>query len=308
VFSSGTLVAAVAAAIFLFSFSRTTNVHHGGTPSLSRYAIWLIPLAVPLLATMERGGGAGWRRLLWTSAVMSALISVFAFHPSVPQNSREPTWLATCLWTRFPAWDNPLPEVFSETELHLDDLLVPVSTPGCEKVLVAGSDTDTGVWPIPCYPAPLPEPCRRTGAMCYANLTNTGYEFVPAPGSHEQTGKVRADAAWPSGAVAHVRRLYDAWDWRTLRFGADDLGVLRQAIDVSVRTIGSNDRFVLVLSGIHPGAALRLRPIGPMRGILVDALTGQTLASENYDGPPGELWTISLPHGFEILLLAAQAD
>ena len=106
------LIPAAAAAIFLLSFSRTTNVHHGGTPSLSRYALWLIPLAVPLLSALQRSGGRRWPRFLWTASAMSALISVLAFHPSVPQNSREPTWLATFLWTRLPAWNNPLPEVF----------------------------------------------------------------------------------------------------------------------------------------------------------------------------------------------------
>ena len=38
---------------------------------------------------------------------ISALVSVVAFHPSVPQNSREPTWLATFLWTRLPGLEQP---------------------------------------------------------------------------------------------------------------------------------------------------------------------------------------------------------
>jgi len=112
--SDDVIIPTVTASIFLFSFSRTTNVHHGGTPAVSRYALWLIPLALPLLAVLKQTDGAVWRRFLWSAAVMSALISVFAFHPSVAQNSREPTWLAAFLWTRFPALNDPLPEVFVE--------------------------------------------------------------------------------------------------------------------------------------------------------------------------------------------------
>lgn len=307
-FSADIVVASIAAGIFLFSFSRTTNMHHGGTPSLSRYALWLIPLAVPLLSTMERGARGLWPRFLWTTAIVSALISVFAFHPSVPQNSREPTWLATFLWTRFPAWNNPLPEVFIESELHVDDPWVPVSTAGCEKILVAGRDSDGGVWPVPCYPAPLPDECQLTGAMCYANLIDHRYEFAPVPAGWAGAGKLRLEAVWPGDAVPHVRRLYEAWNWRSLRVGFDSLDVLRAAVDVSVAPLGSEDQFILVLRDIGPGALLRLRPIGPMSGVLVDARTGRTLSSEHYNGPPGDLWSLDLPRGFDILLLAMRTD
>ena len=306
--SADIVVASIVAGIFLFSFSRTTNMHHGGTPSLSRYALWLIPLAVPLLSTMERGARGLWPRFLWTTAIVSALISVFAFHPSVPQNSREPTWLATFLWTRFPAWNNPLPEVFIESELHVDDPWVPVSTAGCEKILVAGRDSDGGVWPVPCYPAPLPDECQLTGAMCYANLIDHRYEFAPVPAGWAGAGKLRLEAVWPGDAVPHVRRLYEAWNWRSLRVGFDSLDVLRAAVDVSVAPLGSEDQFILVLRDIGPGALLRLRPIGPMSGVLVDARTGRTLSSEHYNGPPGDLWSLDLPRGFDILLLAMRTD
>ena len=39
----GVGISALSTFVFLFAFSRTTNMHHGGTPSMSRYAIWLIP-------------------------------------------------------------------------------------------------------------------------------------------------------------------------------------------------------------------------------------------------------------------------
>jgi hypothetical protein len=298
------IVAVLTTGVFLLSFARTTNVHHGATPSLSRYALWLIPLSVPLLAAMQERGGAAWRRFLWTAAAVSALVSVFAFHPAVPQNSREPTWLATFLWTRFPAWHNPLPEVFVETELHTEVPAVPVATAGCEKVLIAGRDNDAGVWPVPCYPAPLPEHCERTGDMCYANLIGRRYEFARVPTTWRGGGELRVDAVWPADTVPHVRRLYDAWNWSTLRSGSQGLSMLRQAVAVTVTSIGSDERFILILRNLKRDALLRFRPRWSMSGILVDARTGNTLRLEDYQGRPGEPWNVTLPEGLDTLLLA----
>src|SRR5262245_50746488 len=115
------IAAATAGITFLVVVARNTNPHHGGTPSLSRYATWLIPLAIPLLGRAAALAAAGWSRGLWPLAFASALVSVFAFHPAVVQNSREPTWLATWLWTKHPSWYNPLPQVFIETHTRGED-------------------------------------------------------------------------------------------------------------------------------------------------------------------------------------------
>jgi hypothetical protein len=304
--SDAVIIPAVAAAMFLWSFSRTTNVHHGGTPSLSRYALWLIPLAVPLLSALHRNGGSVWPRFLRSAAVISAVISIVAFRPSLPQNSREPTWLATFLWTRFPAWNNPLPEVFIETLLQVDEPRVPVATSGCEKILVAAGDADRGVWPSPCFPAPLPIECQTAGALCYANLKGRQYQFVPVRGATVDPAAVRADAVWPGNAVVHVRRLYEAWNWPGMHSGS--LSVIDGADHVSVESLGSNERFILVLRNAGVGATVRLRPERPLRGLLVDALTGQTVRSLHSDRDPGALLVIDLPHDTSILLLAMQAE
>jgi hypothetical protein len=290
------------AAIFLFSFSRTMNVHHGGTPSVSRYALWLIPLAVPMLSALHRGDGRGWRRFLWSTAAVSALISVWAFRPSVPQNSREPTWLATFLWTRLPAWNNPLPEVFIETQLQVDEPRVPVATSGCEKILVAGGGADEGIWPSPCYPAALPAECETAGTLCYANLKGRQYEFVVVRGTTVNPQALRADAVWPAGAVAHVRTLYQAWDWPDMHPGL--LEVVTGVDRVWAEALGSSDRFVLVLRDPREGAAVHLQPAGPTHGVLVDALSGQTLRVLQFDRDPGKPITIELPRDSKLLLLA----
>ena len=298
------VIPAGAAAIFLFSFSRTTNVHHGGTPSLSRYALWLIPLAVPLLSVLQRSGGRRWPRFLWTASAMSALISVVAFHPSVPQNSREPTWLATFLWTRLPAWNNPLPEVFIETQLQIDETRVPVATSGCEKILFSGGDLSTGVWPSPCYPAQVPAACQTPGGLCYANLTGGQYTFVPVRSAPIDASAVRQDAVWPPDVVEHVRKLYEAWNWRGMRSGS--VNVVRAVGHVSLESLGSNERYILVLRNPGEDAVVRLGPSGPLDGILVDAFTGRAIRAVQYTGEPG-LMTIDLPHDSRILLLAMRA-
>ena len=51
------IVAALTAVGFLLSFAQATNVHHGATPSISRYAIWLIPLAIPIMIRARAAGG-----------------------------------------------------------------------------------------------------------------------------------------------------------------------------------------------------------------------------------------------------------
>src|SRR5262245_24619123 len=243
--STTVVIPTAVAAIFLFAFSRTTNVHHGGTPSLSRYAVWLIPLAIPLLSALQQSGGRAWQRFLWTAAALSALISVFAFRPSVPQNSREPTWLATFLWTRVPALNNPLPEVFIETELQVDEPQLPAATGGCEKILIAGADLYTGVLPVPCFPAPVPAECQRAGVLCYSNRTGRGYEFVPIQDTATFAARVRRDAVWPEVVVGRVRQLYEAWNWRSMRTGSFD--VVRAVENVSIESLGSNEHFILVL-------------------------------------------------------------
>jgi hypothetical protein len=303
--STTIVIPAAVAAIFLFAFSRTTNVHHGGTPSLSRYAVWLIPLAIPLLSTLQQSGGRIWHRFLWTAAVLSAVISVFAFRPSVPQNSREPTWLATFLWTRVPALNNPLPEVFIETQLQVDEFQLPAATGGCEKILIAGTDLYTGVLPLPCYPAPVPAECQKAGVLCYANRTGRGYEFVPVQDEVTFAARVRRDAVWPNEVVGHVRQVYDAWDWRTMRTGA--FNVVRAVENVAIESLGSNERFILVLRSPRAGAVVRLRTADPLDGVLVDALTGQTIRTVHYDREAG-LITMNLPDDAKILLLALRSD
>ena len=64
----------------------------------------------------------------------------------------------------------------------------------------------------------LPDPLKSTGSpVLRANRTGRGYEFVPVQDEVTFAARVRRDAVWPNEVVGHVRQVYDAWDWRTMR-------------------------------------------------------------------------------------------
>jgi hypothetical protein len=90
---------------FLVSFTQTSNVHHGGTPGLSRYGIWLVPLALPLLRAFRRAAPGWSARLGFILAIPSAIACALMFHPKHPDNYREPIWLAHVLRARHPVAD-----------------------------------------------------------------------------------------------------------------------------------------------------------------------------------------------------------
>ena len=299
-------VAAVAllAAVFLYSFGRTANFHHGATPSMSRYALWLVPLLAPLLARVSNDADRGWRRFLAGSAAVSAVVCIFAFHPAVRQNSREPTWAALWLWTQHPGWQNPLPEVFTETLMHQEALIVPVSTAGCEKVLL-GVPSDGGdlLWPLPCYPVSVPDECRAPGRLCYANRRDGDYDFIPAPG-RRSGAMVSNPAAWTAGEAAAIRALFDAYGWGGSAPRPIDFSHLRQAQDVSVMTLGTPERFLMILQNFGAAPTLRFRFPEVMSGSLLDSSTGTVLQVLDAVGGSDEIWELALPTTHETLVLS----
>ena len=76
---------------------------------------------------------------------------------------------------------------------------------------------------------------------------------------------------------------------------------------VWVEVLGSNERFILVLRDPREGATVTLHPPTPMQGVLVDALTGATIRTIDYDGEPSGSIPIALPSDSRILLLAMHA-
>ena len=308
VLTADAVVSALLAALLLVVTGRKDNVHHGATPSLSRYALWFIPLAIPLLREAAALGTAVWRRFAWGAAIVSALVSIFAFHPIVVQNSREPTWLAEYLWTRHPAWNNPLPEVFAEAFSRSDETWAPTFTDRCEKILV-GVPADSppgaaaGLWPVPCFPVGLPMRCRSEGVWCYANRLDGEYAFTPAPGRWNPRPQPRPGSTWPAEAEPVVRKLYEEWGWRTLQQNVVTPW-LRQSGNVHVTGLDGPDRFILVLRDPQPNAMLTFRLPHAMSGAIIDARRGETITPLQFTGAAWDRWDVALPQGTDLLLLA----
>jgi len=302
--ASDVLAAGVAAAVFLFSFAQSANFHHGGTPSMSRYALWLVPLLIPLLGRAARLGGRLWTAGLWSVALVSAVVCVFMFHPRMPENSREPTFLAEYLWTKHPGWNNPLPEVFVETITGTEDPWLPVTTDRCEKVLL--SDRGDGErWPIPCFPAETPQACLVPGVLCYANLEDGRYRFAQADIQGGQRFKVRRELLWPASAEARVRKLFIEFEWWRLHLAGADVPVLRSSHGAErVWVYEGPDRYIFVILRPGPDAELLLRLPQRMRGRLVDVGEAGLGQEIQFDGAPHEMWHVPLPAGSKVLVLA----
>lgn len=295
-------VAAVSSLVFFYAFARTSNIHHGATPSLTRYALWFIPMSIPLWTAVRATSGPIGRKMLAGAAVSSALVSVFAFHPRLMDHSREPTWLAGWLWTAHPTWHNPLPETFSEILWRNEGLRVPAATAACEKVLIASSARGEGVWPVPCLPAPLPAHCRAPNVLCYANRRGAEYSFTRAPGRDADPIRVGA-AVWPAQAEVHVRRIFLESDWASMIDAPAGIVSLRAQHGVRVAAFGNDERFLLVLRPEAPNAVLRFRTDSVLEGTFIEPTTGEVVAEVRFTGPAGDLWEVPVPPGASGLVI-----
>jgi len=291
-------VAVSSVLILLPVFTQTTNFQHGATPGLSRYALWLIPFA---LRPIELGLATRLRSWLQPWAVLSAAVCAAAYHPTTSEWAYRPSTASLYLWTHVPAWVRPHPEIFTESVRRWDGpTRVPTSTPGCEKTLMRG-----GAWPIPCFPAHVPEPCRAPDAFCYASLTSDGYTFDRVPRSLVKWTVDMAEDAWPANARGHVRRALSAIDWRGLRdgrsFGTE--GMLKHAENIGRYWHLQSDRaLVVVVRETMPSARLHVGVPRAMRGTLVDLDTGAVLAQRDGDAVDGP-FDMALPPGLKLGLV-----
>ena len=256
--SPGIAAAFVSGAWLAFVAATATNVNHGGTPGLSRYATWFIPLAIPLFQEADRLLG---RRMAWMAlpALASAALGVWAFHPARAEAPDRPTRLASFLWTRHPSLDNPLPEIFAERLRGLDENWLPAATAGCEKVLLPGRGGRDSVWPMPCVPATPPARCREPGAVCYANRTKTGYEFVSPRVSTPQVFRLARSVTWPRSAEPFVADALTALAWWNMspRQAGDPDGVILSSRHVGhVVVWQAENRFFAFAVDVRPDAEL----------------------------------------------------
>jgi hypothetical protein len=249
VFTMKSATALAIGGLFVVMFTQTTNMNSGGTPGPSRYGLWLLPLAIPLF---EAAPPAAALKVLAAAALVW---SVMLFAPARPENYLQPTRLGAALWQRWPAADNPLPEIFSERVSGSQPApQPPLATPACEKVLIIGrgSGSPTG-WPGRCEPETAPPFCREVGVLCYANRTNGEYAFTRLPvlwGPPVEAARPRTDpmaVAVPEGQTTFAGVAMGAgWSyleelperdirWRWMNDQAELAVVVHEAVGVRLR-------------------------------------------------------------------------
>jgi hypothetical protein len=285
---------ALAALALLYVVSQPLDQNHAGSPDISRYAMWLLPLAVPLLQQAATSSRAATRRLGLACAAVAALWSAVEFRPSRPDMHLQPTPLAARLWQRHPMWNNPRPESFAERISRRRPALIPTATAGCEKVLLY-----EGEWPVHCLPlGQPPEPCREPSRFCYANRTATGagYLFVDA-GPNISANVERAERTWTreTPAVATLRQLIHG-----MTPGEPDEPI------VSVRGVFNTAWFhpwtgpdggVLYARGVRAEGQIAVRAQVPMTARVIDLGRQIEAASVPLIGGTEEPEVVALPEG-----------
>jgi hypothetical protein len=218
----------VIGALFVLISTQTMNVNSGGTPGPSRYGLWLLPIAIPVLAAAPP------TTALRIVAAVSLVWSAIFFAPKLPENYLRPTALARTLWQRWPAVDNPLVEVFAERVSGSEPAPEPpLASPGCDKVLIVGAGGGSATrWPARCEPAAAPPFCREVDVLCYANRSSGAYGFIRLPGTwsrsrsmpDERTAGPRADpiAIAPGGSSAAFAAVRMGAGWSYLEEIAAD--------------------------------------------------------------------------------------
>jgi hypothetical protein len=280
------ILLSAAGMVVLFAVTQPANLNHGGTRGVSRYALWLVPLAAPLLALFDRS--SRWARFTLSGLAAGSLaLALGDYQPQQAQRYVQPTPAAAWLWRRFPALTNPLPEVFAERTAGFEGPgVLPSATPGCEKALLVVDQTATGWWPLWCRPAEVPKACAAIGSYCYANRTAGGLAFAPAPAQPAFAGQKPVAWAWGGAPSDAAVRLLAGLPWDSLRL-ADPRNT--ELLFVGRRGLGQvrgriNPEILLVwIERPREDASVTLKPGPGRRAILIDPERGRVLRDSTLD-------------------------
>lgn len=203
--------------LLLLAAAQTANVNHGGTPGMSRYALWLFAAGLPAAALSARRLH-GHAPLAAVVIGTTAALTWGAFRPAIDEGrTLRATPLAVEVWARWPTLDRPVPEIFAERTTGRDGTgPVPTTDAQCRKVLTVGAGTDA-LFPFPCAPKAAPAECTALGALCYV----TGDVFTVAPPQRGFVRHVVHERAW---SVSTPTRFADiavalGGELRTVRLG-----------------------------------------------------------------------------------------
>ncbi len=174
------VVATLLGGWFLLTFAQTTNVNSGGTMSMTRYAMWLLPLAIPFLAAFAEAG-ASFNILMLAVAAVAFPLAAILFDPAQPERYVTPSPQSAWLNDWLPGRYRQTPEIFYERHRATDGgVHGSAATPGCQTILVARSDEQ--------QPCPL---TTREGSAAQALfdagwnavwITRSGFSGWGAPG------------------------------------------------------------------------------------------------------------------------------
>jgi hypothetical protein len=294
-------LALAGAGIFLLSFSQSTNLNNGATPGMSRYAVWLIPLSIPIFRRAAAVLGPRAPRGFVLLALASCAWSIVAFQPRRLESYMSPTPIASFLWTWWPSLDNPLPEIFGERVSGEEPGLAPIATPDCAKVLLFG-----GQWPVPCLPQPVPEPCRARNALCYANRTRGGYAFVPVRPPAGYKLEPHRTWTWNEASAPGIERILhrvSQLDLRWIRQGVQG-AMVREARQVAwAYGLQGDEALIVLVAEPREGANLTLSLPGTMTGSLLDLKTEKEILPLRVVTAPRDLVGLDLPAGRTVVLV-----
>lgn len=283
--------------------SRPLNLNHGGSPGISRYALWLLACLWPLVAD------GAWRieqRRPWlmTAALMLVVaMSWYSFRPeAVDRGGGTPSMGATAIWTRWPGFEDPLPEVFAERVSGVDgEPPVPIALTRCGKMLIRG-DGRNSWWPFPCEPRRAPAECTTLNALCYVN----GDEFAVAPRQPSFRFDPAEEMSWTVEQRGRLPGLLP-------RLGRDPRFVRLGAVR---RTDGGESILPPVIVEGDAGTAVWVRPLAPVSLLRVRVARRSTIevqhavsgAVENTATVPAGDHVVALPFQERMLVLITDAS
>ncbi|SHG39716.1 hypothetical protein [Massilia sp. CF038] len=145
-------------AINLFAHSSTTNLNSGATPGLARYALWYMPLMLPVLLQvlgyLRARPLAG--RLTLALVVLLGGVSLQVNDPRRFERYTTPSLSSRALQKHLPGLYNPPPEVFAERysghgeNVYAQNVRAVVG-PDCRKALIMGNpDSRAALAPPAC--------------------------------------------------------------------------------------------------------------------------------------------------------------
>ena len=129
-------------AVNLLAHASTTNLNSGATPGPARYALWYIPMFLPM-AMAALGRMTPWRRKwpVWGLVLVLTGVNLSVNWPGRVENNYSPTFLSRFVQTYLSAAYTPPAEVFAERFSGLGEgsrapFARAIVGPNCRKVLV----------------------------------------------------------------------------------------------------------------------------------------------------------------------------